>query len=39
MKLLGILIGLPIAIAVVSYMAVLSLIFNFDHLEAHRGVE
>ena len=39
MKLLGILIGLPIAIAVASYMAVLSLIFNFDHLEAHHGVE
>lgn len=39
MKLLGILIGLPIAIAVISYMALLSLIFDFDHLEAHHGVE
>ena len=39
MKLIGILIGLPIAIAVISYMGLLSLIFDFDHLEAHRGVE
>ena len=39
MKLIGILIGLPIAIAVISYMGLLSLIFHFDHLEAHHGVE
>ena len=39
MKLIGVLIGLPIAVAVVSYMGLLSLIFDFDHLEAHHGVE
>ena len=39
MKVLGVLIGLPIAIAVISYMGLLSLIFDFDHLEAHHGVE
>jgi len=39
MKLIGVLIGLPIAIAVISYMGLLSLIFDFDHLEAHHGVE
>lgn len=39
MKLIGILIGLPIAIALISYMGLLSLIFDFDHLEAHHGVE
>ena len=39
MKLIGVLIGLPIAIAVISYMGILSLIFDFDHLEAHHGVE
>ena len=39
MKLIGILIGLPIAIAVISYMGLLSLNFDFDHLEAHHGVE
>ena len=39
MKLLGILIGLPIAIAVISYMGLLNLIFDFDQLEAHHGVE
>jgi hypothetical protein len=39
MKLLGVLIGLPIAIAVISYMGLLSLIFDFDHLEAHHGGE
>ena len=39
MKLLGVLVGLPIAIAVISYMRLLSSIFDFDHLEAHHGVE
>ena len=39
MKLIGVLIGLPIAVAVISYMGLLSLIFDFDHLEAHHGVE
>ena len=39
MKLIGVLIGLPIAIALISYMGLLSLIFDFDHLEAHHGVE
>lgn len=39
MKLLGVLISLPIAIAVISYVGLLSLIFDFDHLEAHHGVE
>ena len=39
MKLIGALLGLPIAIAVLSYMGLLSLIFDFDHLEAHHGVE
>ena len=39
MKLIGVLIGLPIAMAVISYMGLLSLIFDFDHLEAHHGVE
>jgi hypothetical protein len=39
MKLIGVLIGLPITIAVISYMGLLSLIFDFDHLEAHHGVE
>ena len=39
MKLIGVLIGLPIAIAVISYMGLLSLIFDFDHLEANHGVE
>lgn len=39
MKLIGVLIGLPIAITVISYMGLLNLIFDFDHLEAHHGVE
>ena len=39
MKLIGVLIGLPIAIAVISYVGLLSLIYDFDHLEAHHGVE
>ena len=39
MKLIGILIGLSIAIAGISYVGLLSLIFDFDHLEAHHGVE
>ena len=39
MKLIGLLIGLPIAIAVISYMGLLTLIFDFDHLEAHHGVK
>ena len=39
MKLIGVLIGLPLAIAVISYVDLLSLIFDFDHLEAHHGVE
>lgn len=39
MKLIALLIGLPIAIAVISYMGLLTLIFDFDHLEAHHGVE
>ena len=39
MKLIGVLIVLPIAIAVISYMGLLSLIFDFDQLEAHHGVE
>lgn len=39
MKLIGVLIGLPIAIAVISYMGLLSLIFDFDKLEEHHGVE
>ena len=39
MKLTGVLIGLPIAIAFISYMGLLNLIFDFDHLEAHHGVE
>ena len=39
MKLIGVLIGLPIAIAVISYVGLLNLIFDFDHLEAHHGVE
>ena len=39
MKLIGVLIGLPIAIAVISYMGLLNLIFDFDQLEAHHGVE
>ena len=39
MKLIGVLIGLPIAIAVISYVGLLSLIFDFDHPEAHHGVE
>ena len=39
MKLVGILISLPIAIVVISYMGLLNLIFDFDHPEAHHGVE
>ena len=39
MRRIGVLIGLPIAIAVVSYVGLLSLIFDFDYLEAHHGVE
>ena len=39
MKILGILIGLPIAFAVISYVGLLNLIFDFDHLEAHHGPE
>lgn len=39
MKVIGVLISLPIAIAVISYVGLLSLIFDFDQLEAHHGVE
>ena len=39
MKILGILIGLPIAFAVISYVGLLSLIFDFDKLEEHHGAE
>ena len=39
MKLIGVLIGMPIAIVAISYMGLLSLIFDFDHLEEHHGVE
>ena len=39
MKLIAILIALPIAFAVISYMGLLNLIFDFDHPEAHHGVE
>ena len=39
MKLISVLIGLPVAISVISYMGLLNLIFDFDHLEAHHGVE
>ena len=39
MKLIGVLVGLPIVIAVIIYVGLLSLIFDFDHLEAHHGVE
>ena len=39
MKLLGIVIGLPIVVAVISYVLLLGVIFNFDKLEEHHGVE
>ena len=39
MKLLGIVIDLPIVVAVISYVLLLGVMFNFDKLEAHHGVE
>jgi len=38
-KLVGIVIGLPIALAVISYVLLLGVMFNFDKLEEHHGVE
>jgi len=38
-KLVGIAIVLPIALAVISYVLLLGVIFNFDKLEEHHGVE
>ena len=39
MKLVGIAIVLPIALSVISYVLLLGVIFNFDKLEEHHGVE
>ena len=39
MKLVVIVIGLPIVMAVISYVLILGVMFNFDKLEEHHGVE
>ena len=39
MKLVGVLIGLPVAIATIAFLLPLGLIFDFDKLEEHHGIE
>ena len=39
MKLVGVLIGLLVAIATIAFLLPLGLIFDFDKLEEHHGIE
>ena len=39
MKLVGVLIDLPVALATIGFLLPLGLIFDFDKLEEHHGIE